>query len=570
SLTLGDLRLKKVGSLTLGDLRIEKGSLAVILIKRGDEVVKEIDTKPLGGEWRSAAWVDRDRIIVGTLGGDVALVDANTGKLKRRFVGHYGSVWAVAPSPDRRFLLTASQDSTLRVWSLDDSSPILVLYFTDDGEWIASARKGYYAASTGGERLMGWGVDNGLKAMASFYPSSQFRKMLYRPDVIKRLIDVGSTDQALAAADAAAGKSTKLTDIEQILPPTISITKPASSPVKMTVKTLEIEAVARSYGANPVTEMRLMLDDRPVPDAFKSFDSPNLWEASATFTVEVPPGNHRLTVQASNAASKAVSDPVEVVGVGGGEDGAQRSGTLYVLAIGINDYPDKRLKLDCAAPDAQALRQVFLTHSRRLFRDVEARLLLDRQATRAEMLGGMQWLGGKVKAGDVAVVFYAGHGYCSKEGVFYLVPADANLRHLSATGISGEALKKSIGELPCTTVLILDACYAASIGAKKRKTRALPVESDTVLRHLIYDSGLVVMCAAYKDQEAAEENGHGFFTQAIIEGLEGKADKYKTGRVEVDDLQTYVKHRVRELSDNEQEPTIGIPPTVRSFALSQP
>ena len=171
-------------------------------------------------------------------------------------------------------------------------------------------------------------------------------------------------------------------------------------------------------------------------------------------------------------------------------------------------------------------------------------LLLDRQATRAEMLGGMQWLGGKVKAGDVAVVFYAGHGYCSKEGVFYLVPVDANLRDLSATGISGEALEKSIGELPCTTVLILDACYAASIGAKKRKTRALPVESDTVLRHLIYDSGLVVMCAAYKDQEAAEENGHGFFTQAIVEGLEGKADKYKTGRVEVDDLQTYVKHRV--------------------------
>ena len=343
----------QVGSLTLGDLRIEKGSPAVILIKRGDEVVKEIDTKPLGGEWRSAAWVDRDRIIVGTLVGDVALVDANTGKLKRRFIGHVGTIWAVSPSPDRRHFLTASQDSTLRIWSLDSPFPILTLYFTDEGEWIAGAGKGYYAASPGGEGLMGWGVENGLKAMASFYPSSQFRKTLYRPDVIKRLIDVGSLDQALAAADAAAGKSTKQTDIERILPPTIFITKPASSPVKMTVKTLEIEAVARSYGANPVTEMRLMLDDRPVPDAFKSFDSPRLWEASATFTVEVPPGNHRLTVQASNAASKAVADPVEVVGVGGGEDGAQRSGTLYVLAIGINDYPDKRLKLDCAAPDAQ-------------------------------------------------------------------------------------------------------------------------------------------------------------------------------------------------------------------------
>ena len=49
----------------------------------------------------------------------------------------------------------------------------------------------------------------------------------------------------------------------------------------------------------------------------------------------------------------------------------------------------------------------------------------------------------------------------------------------SGTGISDDALEKSIGELPCTTVLILDACYAGSFGAKKRKTRDLPVESDT-------------------------------------------------------------------------------------------
>ena len=36
------------------------------------------------------------------------------------------------------------------------------------------------------------------------------------------------------------------------------------------------------------------------------------------------------------------------------------------------------------------------------------------------------------------------------------------------------------------------------------------------------------------------------------------------------ELQAYVNLRVRELSSGEQEPTIGIPPTVRSFALSQP
>ena len=114
----------QIGSMTLDDLRIEKGGVTELLIKWGGEVVTKIDTNPLGGAWTSAAWVDRDRLIVGTAFGNVFLVDANTGKLKRQFIGHTGPIWAVSPSPDRRHFLTASQDSTLRVWSLDNSSAI--------------------------------------------------------------------------------------------------------------------------------------------------------------------------------------------------------------------------------------------------------------------------------------------------------------------------------------------------------------------------------------------------------------------------------------------------------------
>jgi hypothetical protein len=52
--------------------------------------------------------------------------------------------------------------------------------------------------------------------------------------------------------------------------------------------------------------------------------------------------------------------------------------------------------------------------------------------------------------------------------------------------------------------------------------------------------------------------------------LAGKADVFKKGRVELYDLQAYVKTRVGELSGNEQEPTNSIPSTVRSFSLSKP
>ena len=98
-----------------------------------------------------------------------------------------------------------------------------------------------------------------------------------------------------------------------------------------------------------------------------------------------------------------------------------------MLAIGINDYPDKRLKLDCAAPDARALHQSFLDQQPTAVPLRRGPAAARRQATRANILEGLQWLSSSAKAGDMAVVFYAGHGDNKIEGQFYLVPVDANL-----------------------------------------------------------------------------------------------------------------------------------------------
>ena len=346
-------------------------------------------------------------------------------------------ITAVAPSLNGRLLLSASTDQTLRIWNeIDSSNPddsnygelILSLFFAGD-EWIAWTPKGYYAASSGGEQLTGWHINNGRDAMASFYPASQFRKTLYRPDVIKRLLDTGSLRKALADADAAAGKRTIQTEIARALPPKLVITTPATARAQVDGKTLDVQAVASSVGLNPVTGLRLLLDGRPVPDAVKAFPSPALGEVRARWTVEVPPGSHRLTVQADSAVSKAISEPVEVTASAGPGPAKVLGGTLYILAVGINDYSDKRLvKLDCAVPDARALREAFLTNSRRLFPGgVKAKLLLDGEATRENILAELRRLTRAVKTGDVAVVFYAGHGDSKIEGQFFLVPFDASL-----------------------------------------------------------------------------------------------------------------------------------------------
>ena len=102
---------------------------------------------------------------------------------------------AASPKPDCRYVLVASADQTLTVYN-PATNKVLLTIFPAGSDWIAWTPEGYYAASSGGERLMGWQVENGPDKLASFYPADRFRKQLYRPDVIKLLLEKGSVEEA--------------------------------------------------------------------------------------------------------------------------------------------------------------------------------------------------------------------------------------------------------------------------------------------------------------------------------------------------------------------------------------
>ena len=155
------------------------------------------------------------------------LFDIESARPFRQLVGHLGTVWAVAPSPDGRYLLSAADDQTLRVWSWKEGKLLLSLFFAGR-QWITWTPAGYYAASPGGERLMGWHVNRGRTSLSSFYPASHFRKSLYRPELIGRLIEVGSVELALQQANRPAARVP--TSVQEVLPPEVKIVQPATSP----------------------------------------------------------------------------------------------------------------------------------------------------------------------------------------------------------------------------------------------------------------------------------------------------------------------------------------------------
>jgi WD40 repeat protein len=61
--------------------------------------------------------------------------DLATGETKTTLQGHTGSVYAVAVTPDSRYVVSGSYDNTLRVWDLKNGKEILT--FTVDGGMTA-------------------------------------------------------------------------------------------------------------------------------------------------------------------------------------------------------------------------------------------------------------------------------------------------------------------------------------------------------------------------------------------------------------------------------------------------
>jgi len=82
--------------------------------------------------------------------------------------------------------------------------------------------------------------------------------------------------------------------------------------------------------------------------------------------------------------------------------------TQKALIVGINDYPGTDQDLGGCVNDARAWARLFTAHY--AFPQANIRLLLDAQATKANMLSGLDWLVEGARPGDVLVFAYPGHG----------------------------------------------------------------------------------------------------------------------------------------------------------------
>jgi WD40 repeat protein len=518
-------------------------------LKLKQEVAKSLAIKP-----------DRSGFLLGTTNA-LRLFDSAGTELWR--VRMPGAVWGV--NTNGKVAVAALSDGTIRWYRVSDGKEILAFFpHFDRKRWILWTPSGYYDASPGGEDFIGWHVNNGREKAADFFPASRFRSTYYRPDVIDRVVKTLDEQEALRMANGEAGrKQATGVSLREKLPPVVAIVSPADG-AEVSTPSVIIRYSARTQ--DPITAIRVLVDGRPVSTegAGKSV------KESGEISVTIPQRDCDVSVIAHNrfAASEPATIRLRWKGAVAKEE-FEIKPKLYVLAVGVSTYQDAGLRLDLAAKDALDFGTAWNEQKGRLYSGVEVRALTDAQATKGNILDGLEWLQRQVTSKDVAVLFFAGHGINDPLGAFYFLPVEADLEKLKRTGISQTDITSTVASIAGKVLVFMDACHSGNLMGKLKR-RGLVVVSAVVNELASAENGAVVFSSATGRQYALEnmEWGNGAFTKAVVEGIRGKADYKSTGRITLNMLDLYISERVKELTMGKQTPTTVKPPNVPDFPVA--
>jgi WD40 repeat protein len=510
-----------------------------------------------------------NRILTGSYDTTAILWDVATARPIQIFRGHDGPVRTVAFFLSDALVLTSSEDGTVRLWRDGRDQPIFSLLAAGE-EWLVWTPEGYYTCSPNGENLVAWKIRDDSPQGYRIVGSEQFRKKFYLPDMFRYLVQELDLSRALALADRESGRTIEASaTIANSLPPVVLITRPRRDG-EIDTETVTVESVAVSVGDNPVTRMRLLLDGRPYQGNVANFDlpEPKLGQVQWSKQVDLEPGEHTLQVIAESV-SEGRSEVIRIRR----KAIVETLPRLFVLAIGVSAYEKASLRKDVyfAAADARNFAETVERSSKPLYREVQVIRLIDQEATRAKILQTLAQMRKRATQRDAVLIFFAGHGTRDDQTNFYFLPVEADLNDLASTGLSEGDFKAQVKGLPGRVILLLDACHSGTL--IENRGRSIEGLTDKLYRDLTSNEyGLVMMCSS-KGLEVSKESPElkgGFFTLAVVEGLEGKATRSSEGVVYLKALDAYVTERVKDLTDGKQHPLTSQDPNVTNIPLTKP
>lgn len=509
--------------------------------------------------------------------GNKAIITYDSGDKKE--IEHANRINNAQVSADGKFIISASDDGTFRLWNADTAEELLAVMLTNDLASIMLTPDRYYMATK-----------DGLKAVAfqyqgEMFPFQQFDVYYNRPDIV--LSRLGIADKELVKAYAAAHqkrlKRAGLSSSEfsgMVNAPTVKIlNKDLPLSTKERELTLEVKAEDQQF---PLKKWEVLINDVPIYGrSGKAISSGK--EALANLPVTLSKGENEVQVRVvNNQGITSVSETFRVT-----MQAEDITPNLYVIAIGVSKYQDASQNLSYAAKDAQDFTEVM--NKNQQYGQVFHRTLLNEQVTKEAVMELKNFLK-QATVDDQVVVFMAGHGLLNASFDYIFGTHDIDFLNPNAKGLSYTDIESLLeGTKARRKVLFMDTCHSGELDKEdveeraEERTMVEEVEFRAVGKGVSYKkdgegiglenvnklvnsmfadvrsgTGATVIAAAAGVEVAREGMGrkNGLFTYCMITGLsEEYADQDADNTIMLSELRSYVRKQVVRLSKGLQMPT---------------
>ncbi|MBF0626590.1 MAG: caspase family protein [Magnetococcales bacterium] len=471
------------------------------------------------------------------------------------------AVWAVNVSRDGRLAVAGYGDGTIRWHRMSDGAEILALLIMDGGkQWVLWNPDGYYAASPGAEKWVGWHINQGRDQAAAFYPISRFRQQFFRFDVVAQMLKTLDGAEALRLADEQRGVRSKGgVGVEHMLPPRVWFRAPVPEFTASQV-TLYYQVDPQSM---PVTAIEIRLNGRAIAERrIIAQSDPSAREGK--FVVKLPPKDVKVSLFAKNSHGYSAPAEITLKWRGGNqsehnEDDLSKTPSnsnrnLNVLAVGMDNYNVNISKLRFARKDAEDFGSVMVQKQGEQYDKISLSQLPD--VFRPKILEGLEWLWKETTEQDVAMLFFSGHGANRNDDEYFFLPVDSNLDDLAGTAVSATEINNILRKIPGQVLLFMDSCHSGQIRNSDEKEGRRGDLNKTYSKLSDHEHGLVIFASSSGSELSFEIPENGYFTGALVAGLKGEADENQNGIVTIQELGKYVEEKVKKDTKSGQNPVL--------------
>lgn len=198
----------------------------------------------------------------------------------------------------------------------------------------------------------------------------------------------------------------------------------------------------------------------------------------------------------------------------------------YIVCIGMQNYPGKVNDTNLCAKDAKTVKWLFdQNHDSKTF------ILLNEEATKANIVRTMKRLFAEAGEGDAVAIFYSGHG---EHGALCVYDGNLSYQDIYNTFQGSKASRR---------FAFINACYS---GTMRKKYDISKLKGKDVM---------FLLSARSKEQSIEDLTmKNGVFPAYLVMGLKGSADKNRDRVITARELFDFVSKKVREKTNNQQHP----------------